>query len=109
MTVAAEIKKLSDRLHAARTDPSPLQRMKARQGNPHLFDPDYLDRMLRLTSTDIVINDDSGEDAEPVEPVTRTRRPTLARQTLPPTLPPRLISRDAAAAYVGAHRTPSTT
>ena len=33
---------------------------------------------------------------------TRTRRPTLAaRQTLPPTLPPRLISRDAAAAYVG--------
>lgn len=58
----------------------------------HLFDPGLLQR---LTSRDVVIAD-SGEDAEPVK---RTRGPTLAAP-LPPTLPPRLISRDAAAAYV---------
>ena len=39
---------------------------------------------------------------EPKPTRTRKRRPTLeARATLPPTLPPRLINRDAAAAYVG--------
>ena len=45
---------------------------------------------------------DSVENAEPVLVKRRKVRPTLARQaTLPPTLTPRLICRDAAAAYVG--------
>ena len=45
---------------------------------------------------------DSVEDAEPVPVKRRKRKPTLARQAaLPPTLAPRLICRDAAAAYVG--------
>ena len=66
----------------------------------HLFDRDLL---RRLTITDGGGgDDDSVEDAEPVK---RTRKPTLAgvarQSALPPTLPPRLISRDAAAAYVG--------
>ena len=44
---------------------------------------------------------DSVENAEPVLVKRRKVRPTLARQaTLPPTLTPRLICRDAAAAYV---------
>ena len=44
---------------------------------------------------------DSVEDAEPV-PVKRRKQADIARQAaLPPTLPPRLIGRDAAAAYVG--------
>jgi len=58
--------------------------------------------LMRIPSIDTVV-DDSGEDAEPVEPVKRKRRPTLAgtRQVaLPPTLAPRLVHRDAAAAYV---------
>ena len=59
----------------------------------HLHDPGLLQR---LTSRDVVIAD-GGEDAKPVEQVKRTRRPAI----LPPTLPPRLIRRDAAAAYVG--------
>jgi predicted DNA-binding transcriptional regulator AlpA len=44
----------------------------------------------------------NGDDAVPIRP-TRTRRPAgIARQAaLPPMLPPRLIHRDAAAAYVG--------
>ena len=44
----------------------------------------------------------NGEDAVPIRPI-RTRRPAgSARQAaLPPMLPPRLIHRDAAAAYVG--------
>ena len=84
-------------------DPAMYQRARdeARQRARSSFDHLYADDLLqRLTSTDIVIGEDS-EDAEPVEPV-RPRRPTpVARQmALPPTLP-RLISRDASAAYVG--------
>ena len=67
--------------------PSLLQQWMADPALSHLFDLDHAR---------------TREDAEPVEPVRRTRIAGAARQAaLPPTLPPRLISRDAAAAYVG--------
>ena len=101
-----ETKQLADRLRVANTVPPSFD---------HLHDPDLFQR---LCQSDIVVDDD-GEDAEcdhqqstlrkqeigsrrgeAVEPV---RRKPMAGRTapLPPTLPPRLISRDAAAAYVG--------
>ena len=58
-------------------------------------DPDLIHRLMASAHL-------NGEDAVPIRPV-RTRRPAgIARQAaLPPMLPPRLIHRDAAAAYAG--------
>jgi predicted DNA-binding transcriptional regulator AlpA len=118
-TVSAEITRLVDQLRAARAarPPSLLQRMmddpslyrrmrdearqRAQSRFPHLFDPDRVAKLwLRIGGDDVPVLD-SGADAESVKR-TRKRRPTLAaRPASPPTLPPRLIDRDAAAAYVG--------
>ena len=102
-TAPPAIQRLADQLRAARAahppslvrqwmdDPALYRRAceEARQRAsilfPHLFGPDLLRRLT--TSTEVVIgDDDSVEDAGPVEPVKRRKvKPTLARQsTLPP-------------------------
>jgi predicted DNA-binding transcriptional regulator AlpA len=65
---------------------------------PHLFDPGLIERL-----TPIVWLDTSEDElVQPVKPVEKPpRQRGVARPALPPTLAPRLIGRDAAAAYVG--------
>ena len=83
-------------MHNTETIPAALTARLRAAGPPpsfdYLHDPGLLQRLM---PSDVVIDD--SEDAEPVK---RKRRPTLAAP-LPPTLPPRLVRRDAAAAYVG--------
>ena len=68
----------------------------------HLFDPDRAAKLwLRMGGGHVPVLDTS-EDAEPVRPMRKRKPAGIARQAaLPPTLAPRLICRDAAAAYVG--------
>jgi predicted DNA-binding transcriptional regulator AlpA len=91
--ISAEHAQLLARLRAANPVPP---------SSDPLNDPDLVQRLWRRIGGDDVPV--TGEDAEPP----RIRKPTLvARQATlpPPTLLPRLICRDASAAYVGVSAT----